>query len=167
MLEIYSERKCRPRFVKSPAPNGSLGLTHFLGVQHSCIGVTPGRTNRTWIGKTAGRCWYMRSLFPPSGGHSIFPNHRGWRQGGSYWRTVEFMQCWPIGPHYLCEEFEGLAVCAASFHIAPSSVWWKGLHSSFPASPWRLKLIFRCSEFSHLSTFLKLVDDDLLDVRRV
>lgn len=41
----------------------------------------------------------------------------------------------------------------------------KGLDSSFPASLWQLKLILHCFEFLDLSTFLKLVGDDLLDVK--
>lgn len=36
--------------VKCPALNGNLGLIHFLGVQHSCIGLTLGRANRYQFG---------------------------------------------------------------------------------------------------------------------
>ena len=97
MLGIYSEGKCKPRFVKSSTLNGSLDLTHFLGVQHSCIAVTWGRVNRTWIGKTIRRCWHMCSLFP-SQRWSRCPSRRGWGQGGSYQRSAVFictvLACW-------------------------------------------------------------------------
>lgn len=60
------------------------------------------------------------SLFPPSGGHSVLAAEAEGREDptgeGQYLFTV--LACWSPLP---CEEFEGLAVCAESFYIAPSS----------------------------------------------
>lgn len=61
------------------------------------------------------------SLFPPSGGHSVLAAEAEGKEDPTGEGQYLFIQCWPAGPRYLCEEFEGLAVCAESFYIAPSS----------------------------------------------
>ena len=57
----------------------------------------------------------------PSGGHGVLAAEAEGREDPTREVQYLFVQCWPAGPRYLCEEFEGLAVCAESFHIAPSS----------------------------------------------
>lgn len=61
------------------------------------------------------------SLLPPSGGHSVLAAEAEGREDPTGEGQCLCIQCWPAGPRYLCEEFEGLAVCAESFYIAPSS----------------------------------------------